>query len=73
MKISKSIKFILCADLNDVSGFTNHEKQITTDHLYNNLEGYEESRTITHRKRKLILAYFNNDTTLDLATKATTL
>src|SRR6266498_2944330 len=72
VKIPKFIKFVLCADLNDVPGSTNHEKQTATDHLYNNLKGYEGSRTVTHRKRKLILAYFNNDATLDLATKATT-
>ena len=66
--ISRQTKFALSADPKDIAGNTNREKEASTDALYNELEGYEGSRTIVHRKRKLILAYFKNGPALTTAT-----
>ena len=66
-KIPVTTKFILCADPSNVPGYTNREKETSTDRLHAELVGYEGSRTVTHRKRKLVLAYFKDNETLKLA------
>src|SRR3990170_2481727 len=66
-KIPVTTKFILCTDPSNVPGYTNREKETATDRLHAELVGYEGSRTVTHRKRKLVLAYFKDNETLNLA------